>query len=48
MEELITQFDNYTIQEKRGFYMMSTKKFMQIKDILPIHFPLLPLSEKDD
>jgi hypothetical protein len=48
MEELITQFDNYTIQEKRGFYMLNSKRFMQIKDILPIPFPLIPLTEKDD
>jgi hypothetical protein len=29
--------------------MASRKKFMQVKDIIPIYFPIVPLSaEKDD
>lgn len=43
MEELKTQFHNYTIQEKRGFYLPAKKKYMQIKDIVPVYYPLLPL-----
>ena len=46
MPELTTQYSNYTIQEKRGFYMPGKKKFMQIRDIIPICFPILPLTKE--
>lgn len=48
LPELSTQFFLYTIQEKRGFYNATRKKFMQIKEIIPINFPLLPLSEREE
>ena len=46
--DLIEQYRNYTIQEKRGFYMTNINKFMQIKDIIPVSFPVLPLSGQEE
>ena len=39
--QLVKYYKRYTIQEKKGFYMPRIKRFMKIKDILPIHFPLI-------
>ena len=47
-EALVSRYHNYTIEEKRGFYMSSKKKFMQIKEITPIWFPLVPLTADKD
>lgn len=47
-EALVNRYINYTIEEKRGFYMTSRKKFMQIKEITPICFPLVPLTHDKD
>lgn len=47
-DKLLENHLNYTIEEKRGFYMASRKKFMQIKEIIPICFPLVPLNSAED
>jgi hypothetical protein len=48
MPELATQFSRYTVQEKRGFYMVSKKRYAQVKDIVPVYFPLLPLPPAEE
>jgi hypothetical protein len=47
-EDLKKYHINYTIEEKRGFYMASKKRFMQIKDIIPICYPIVPLKNDLD
>lgn len=47
-EDLKKYHINYTIEEKRGFYMASKKRFMQIKDIIAICYPIVPLKSEID
>lgn len=41
-EELVRFFYNYTIKEKKGFFLLDKNAYMKIKKIFPVHYPLSP------
>ena len=46
--ELIALHTQYSVQEKRGFYMPTRKQYLQMKEIVPIYFPLFPMKAAEE
>lgn len=46
--ELISLHTQYSVQEKRGFYMPTRKQYLQMKEIVPIYFPLFPMKAAEE